>query len=77
MNLTEGGERQMENRTKRFKELFDEKELMEKEHPSLKRSFSRFLEDFKEYERMRESFRTKRRTPSDYLLYGALYEEER
>lgn len=67
----------MDNRIKRFKELFDEKELMEKEHPDLKRSYMSFLEEFFKYERMRESFRTKRRTPEDYLLYGALYEEER
>lgn len=66
----------MENRNKKFSKLFAEKERQEKEHPNIKRSFNRFLEDFKEYERMRESFRSKR-TPEDYLLYGALYEEEK
>jgi len=61
-------------RAKGIKQLFEEKERLERRFPELRPSFEQFLSDFREYEAMREAL-SRHSTVEDYLLYGANFEE--
>jgi len=54
------------------RKLFEEKELLIKEHPDLNKSFKQFLRDLEDYRRVRLSMKQAQEA-NDYLIFGASF----